>query len=168
MLNKGCLAIHISLSGEELLSDNRSFPHIGSLSKVNTFINLDVLYKRVTSTVFRSSPVSIVVLFCFSKIISSMIFMPRSHILGWHILPPFNNPSQKRRDNGRYKVVTGLVDLKCSWANVYHFLISFQDLKTTLHVTELHPLGSFFLKEGSALLRLNNFILISTGRILEI
>lgn len=56
MLNKGCLDIQLSLSGEEVLSDNRSLlPGIGSLSKVNSFINLDVLYKRVTSTVFRSS-----------------------------------------------------------------------------------------------------------------
>lgn len=166
MLNKGCLAIQLSLSGEEVLSDNRSLPGIGSLSKVNSFINLNVLYKRVTSTVFRSS---VSIDFFLKKIISSMVFMPRRHVLGWHILPPFNNPSQKRRDNGRYKVVTGLVDLKYSWENVYHFLISFQDLKTTLYVIELHPLGSYFLKEGSTLLKLNNFInLISTSRILEI
>lgn len=159
LVNKGCLDIQVSLSGEEVVSDNRSLRGTGSLSKVNSFRNLDVLYKRVTS-VFRSLVSIVFVVVVFQNNQFNGLYAKEA---------PFNNPSQKRRDNGRYKVVSGSVDLKCSWANVYHFLISFQDLGTTLHVIELHPLGSFFLKEGSTVMKLNNFInLNSTSRILEI
>lgn len=60
MVNKGCPAMQVSLSGEKVTSSNSSVPDTGSFSNINFLYNVYFSYKKVISTVFRASPMSTV------------------------------------------------------------------------------------------------------------
>lgn len=75
----------ISLSGGKVISGNSSLSGTGPLSHINFPYKkekLTNLIKRVTSTVFRASPVSAV----SPNNQPQIILMAKRHILGWHIL----------------------------------------------------------------------------------